>query len=79
MESMMGENYAFTDKVIAGLQRRTRVPVADYVLTSYLLRLNRLAWDEPRKLIWVIPPKGNAELAVWLMNVINLYINHQKP
>jgi hypothetical protein len=64
----MRENLAFTDRVIRRLQdnpSRTGPFVA--ACTGYLLRHDRLAFDHDRDLMWVVPPAGPAQVAVWLV------------
>ena len=66
----MSENISFTERLISKLQGSDR---GDQLFVSacsdYLVKRNRIVWDEERGLFWVLMPSGPPQVAVWLIDV----------
>jgi hypothetical protein len=67
----MNENIAFTERCISRLHRMS---IADgwfaMSLHEYLVRQGRMIFDAERGLFWVITPKGQLQVAVWMMPIV---------
>jgi hypothetical protein len=61
----MAENIAFTERVIADVQKRP-LDLKAQAITDYLMRFGRLAYDLAHKLWWVNHPSQGWQVAVWL-------------